>query len=120
MGCDIHCYIEKREFDDWVFFGELSLSRNYNIFCKLAGVRCYEDDGKEPLAANRGLPKDASGWVTGESTDPDWHSHSWCTPDEWDQAIEKLDDPDYVAVSVLLRNLEKTTGNARVVFWFDN
>jgi hypothetical protein len=57
--------------------------------------------------------------------DPDWHSHSWLTPDEWEAALKKSretpkSEPEYYAVLAALRALEAAGYRARVVFWFDN
>jgi hypothetical protein len=70
--------------------------------------------------------KDCNGkecWVT----QPDWHSHSWLTPSEWDAAIKLAQKsvfghygmPEYEAISAAMHALEKH-GEVRVVFWFDN
>lgn len=61
-------------------------------------------------------------------THPDWHSHSWMTPDEWEAACaagEKANpafpvDPEYYAMLAAMRELEKRGLVVRVVFWFDN
>jgi hypothetical protein len=55
-------------------------------------------------------------WVT----HPDWHSHSWLTPDEWEKAIGDTELPKYQAILACLRSFEKQNLLARVVFWFDN
>jgi hypothetical protein len=60
-------------------------------------------------------------------THPDWHSHSWLTPKEWDLAIAQAKIhrastwgmPEYAAISAALHELENY-GDARIVFWFDN
>lgn len=57
MGCDIHCYVEKRRARDkrWDgFWPQLCLDRNYELFSRLAGVR--GDD--VPLVHPRGIPDD--------------------------------------------------------------
>lgn len=55
-------------------------------------------------------------------THPDWHSHSWLSPDEYQRALEASENPspDYRAVLAALRSLEQSGCEARVVFWFDN
>ena len=57
-------------------------------------------------------------------SDPDWHSHSWVTPDEWEKAISKPNDfpaqPAYRAMLAAMRSLERDGMRVRVVFWFDN
>lgn len=62
MGCDIHAYIEYSKSDSgkwYCFAGEIDPGRNYAIFAHLAGVR--DATGLvTPIAADRGLPCDAS------------------------------------------------------------
>lgn len=60
-------------------------------------------------------------------TNPDWHSASWLTPDEYEKAINELWENsfnrasiEYVAVLDLLRSFERQGMDARIVFWFDN
>lgn len=59
-------------------------------------------------------------------THPDYHSHSWLTPDEWEAAIrmtqawEDYPIPEYEAMLAALRSFEQQGFKARVVFWFDN
>jgi len=58
-------------------------------------------------------------------THPDWHSHSWCTAQELEDAIKRADgewgvDPGYTALADTLRSFERQGYDARVVFWFDN
>lgn len=66
-------------------------------------------------------------------TNPDWHSHTWLTPDEFGQAIERYkelfkDDTygncpgiEYIALLAAMRALENDGKNdVRVVIWFDN
>lgn len=77
---------------------------------------------------------DANRWVAGGSsrrvghndayvTDPDWHSHSWVTPDEWEAAITGNRYPcdvEYRALLAAMRVLEGEGRSVRVVLWFDN
>lgn len=57
-------------------------------------------------------------------THPDWHSHSWVTPDEFGEALAdpKLSniDVEYFALLAAMRELEKRGHETRLVFWFDN
>lgn len=63
-------------------------------------------------------------WVT----NPDWHSHSWLTTDEYKQAVTFYNDvhgkaypePEYNAVLACLESFEAQGFDARIVFWFDN
>lgn len=54
---------------------------------------------------------------------PDYHSDSWLTADEFDQAIDSIEsviDPEYHAMVSICRTYEKFGYTARIVFWFDN
>lgn len=58
---------------------------------------------------------------------PDWHSHSWLTPDEYAQVlgrylIEFSHTPgiEYEVMLDLMRALEERGATVRLVFWFDN
>lgn len=56
-------------------------------------------------------------------THPDWHSHSWCTPDELELVLRKLGDTydvEYRALLAAMRSLENDGNIVRLVFWFDN
>jgi hypothetical protein len=64
-------------------------------------------------------------WVT----NPDWHSHSWATVDEFEQAINEVflkdgswrgDYIEYLAVLASMKEFIKHGCECRVVFWFDN
>lgn len=70
---------------------------------------------------NRGLSK-CTNADRAYITHPDWHSHSWLSPDEYQRALEAAENPlpDYRAVLAALRSLEQSGCEARVVFWFDN
>lgn len=65
MGCDIHMYVEYRQrmaehhgSEKWYTWGDrFNPGRNYLLFGALAGVR---DDTITPIAADRGIPEDAS------------------------------------------------------------
>ena len=104
MGCDIHGRVEilySFSLDEWfsVIDAGLLLDRNYDAFGLLFGVR--NRNGFPPIAANRGLPEDASEEVKRDGTpgadaDEDswilYHSASWLTLEEiqavdWDEAI---------------------------------
>lgn len=79
--------------------------------------------------------KRAEGWVASKSSrwkddernwvsNPDAHTPSWLTPDEWEQA---LSDPkvttipdEYRAFLAAMRSLQQLGNEVRAVFWFDN
>ena len=58
---------------------------------------------------------------------PDWHSHSWLTVGEFQNALlianrksERFNPADYNAALASMQAVEKTGLKARLVFWFDN
>lgn len=104
----------------------------------------YENDGGErhvtPRIAEQWVSQGistypASRWNNGPHkgkpmyvTDPDAHTPSWLTADEFEQALNEYAvrnrnrdvGNDYRAVLAALRALETKSIGARVVFWFDN
>jgi hypothetical protein len=94
-----------------------------------------DDTGQECslASAEDWVERGLSHWV-GEGkkqvTQPDWHSHSWLTPDEWQAALFRRGeavqggwgqyDPEYDALLAAMRAFESRGGMARIVFWFDN
>ena len=58
MGCDIHFHIELKNGNEWVYYANPSLERNYKLFAFLANVR--NDFKIIPISKPKGLPKDAS------------------------------------------------------------
>ncbi len=81
-------------------------------FCTRDQAREYHKQGSRYRADNEGFVA----WVE----HPDWHSHSWLTPDEWEKAISDA-DIEYHAMLSAMRTLEdKGKNEVRVVFWFDN
>jgi hypothetical protein len=59
MGCDVHAFIEARRNQQrhWFTVAKLYLSRNYDVFARLAGVR---GAAQAAVVAPRGLPADVS------------------------------------------------------------
>lgn len=55
-------------------------------------------------------------WVT----DPDAHSVTWMTPDEWEPLTQGNSGPEYAAMTTAMRSIEAQGYQVRVVFWFDN
>lgn len=58
---------------------------------------------------------------------PDWHSHSWLTTQEFEKQLEIYNsepgyypEPEYMAVLASMKELEKYECDSRIVFWFDN
>lgn len=83
MGCDIHSYAEKQQNGEWIALDVVAFDhRNYGFFGWLADVRNYSS--VKPIAARRGLPKDASNSAKNEfeSWGYDAHSVSWVSMSE--------------------------------------
>lgn len=102
MGCDIHCYLEKKtdnkneieessySYSEWeiVSYDKIYNHRNSNLFAILANVRNNRELSGlpteatfEPISKPRGLPKDVS-FIVGnlsEAYGVDGHSHSYLT-----------------------------------------
>lgn len=105
MGCDIHCYVDKKdEKGNWVTadtwrpdeYDEGSMyrcdpvysGRNYDLFAILADVRngsgfagCKTGGGFTPISPPKGIPDDASDEYANETDryGSDGHSHSYFT-----------------------------------------
>lgn len=76
-----------------------------------------------PERAERWVESGASKYRDAEKTyvsNPDWHSHSWLTPDEFAIAIGGSGEPEYDAILAAMRSFEENGFQARIVFWFDN
>jgi len=146
MGCDIHCFVEKRDkntnkwelFNENIFTGwrdekgsEPFGNRNYDAFATLADVRNRHKI--RPIASYRGVLDDISEEVAKELDVWNGDAHS----ENWLYLRELLDFDNYISEDSLrtyrevigskefFTNLEelKTVGNpedVRIVFWFDN
>ncbi len=102
MGCDIHTHLEIKIDGKWHHDSSPSISRNYDLFAKMAGVRAY-GNSIVPISKPRGTPQDISA-VTAldlESWNGDAHSNSWLNADEIKEIIDyhvksACDIPDYI------------------------
>ena len=144
MGCDIHAIIERQIDGKWVcistikhhharvrretdatgFSSPAALSRNYDRFAALAGVR-----GDGP--SSRGLPEDVSdtGRALADDCGVDGHSHSWLPLKE---AVKIFTDTEHwgelkpdnwarLYPSNYFFDIDgEDTDQHRLVFWFDN
>lgn len=108
MGCDIHLYLEKKEFgygkdadkfvwvslDKWTEMGEFGdiyldvdsedrfyRKRNYNLFCALAGVTSHRLSNVPNYMKPKGIPADCSKLIYSaiKYWESDGHSHSYLT-----------------------------------------
>ena len=139
--------------DYWFNFGsEFGLDRNYKVFSRLAGVRNYGEDAEhifprglpdnlgyvtedetryyisEEEGHKNATPEEAKRWggisKCGKWVDdPDNHTYSWLTVDEYEKAIDVElveHSVDYKALLAALKVLEEGMFDVRVGFWFDN
>jgi hypothetical protein len=126
MGTDIHAHLEVKKNGEWHHWCKLNkLQRNYELFCRIAGVR--EDICEsEPIAKGRGFPDDAS-FLTkleAEYMLGDAHSFTYLSRtetilvfQEQERRIEffTLRQAEYVNAGFLA-----TFDDARLVCWFDS
>ncbi len=122
MGCDIHGGIEFREGDRWETFAIVHIDRNYRLFAEMAGVRNHGPMEVVPVAPDRGVPSDMSGWLRAAHDDDDGHSETWLTSEEFAIAIERsgATDPAVKAALAAMAALDACGFPARLVVWFDN
>lgn len=138
MGCDIHMVIEKSvAIDDWIVIGIPSgwdsnvaseygnfwfsppcLSRNYERFGALAGVR---SEGPPP----RGLPVDACASTRYLADSQEYHSHSWLTLTDAARVFLETDGntsdlAKRFPCSYYFNIDSELADDCRLVFWFDN
>ena len=100
------------------------------------------DDDESWVSLDRATAWIESGTSVGDLDDagrlrrvsgPDWHSHSWLTADELEQALNHYrvvvpkywpqDDgvpPEWAAMLASMRSFEASGQQSRLVFWFDN
>jgi len=102
------------------------------------GNLLYMESDKECDCDNTGYcsKSDAENWVKHGSseiidehwvTHPDWHSHSWLTTKELEEAFsdellefDEKKSPDYGATLNVMKYFESIGYETRLVFWFDN
>ena len=120
MGCDIHFCVERRMPDgSWSAVMnrglEWEMDRNYELFGRLAGVRCRERVIAEP----RGIPADVSNVVRREydGWGVDGHSASWLTLRELRDGIGA---DDFRQTMAQMGQIDMDPDRVRAVFWFDN
>lgn len=85
-------------------------------FCTFAKAQEWAKHGSVIVNTEAGSP-----WYV---THPDWHSHTWLTPAELEQAIKCCTrwepQDDYFALLAALKSLESRGNEVRLVVWFDN
>jgi hypothetical protein len=109
----------------------------FESYLTLAGGKKFLEEklrsfSEEPHSVS---PEEANGWVekgdskyvydsTGKTyavTSPDWHSHTWLTPDEFEATISDFpEETEYQVILDCMRSFEKRGHDARVLIFFDN
>lgn len=143
MGCDIHAHTEIKIKGEWHHLSELQISRDYDLFTRMANVRRYSDE-IAAISEPRGLPEDLA-FLTKfirEDYGIDGHSDSWLSAAEvaelgqWmgDEHKKRLPGEYWYCEKVLgyifgngwesftkyREELPAGVEDARMVFWFDN
>lgn len=134
MGCDIHGCVEIKVDNEWKFVSTLKYdSRNYNVFCNLAGVRCRVGNHiARQVEPDYFIPDDVSSTTQIEYDVWDTSAHSAktlsakkfvdiiCENQEvdlsYDESMEHWLGIDKLTMFTNKNNLD----DFRVVFWFDN
>ncbi len=132
MGTDIHVYIEVKMGGKWHLYNQPKISRDYDLFARICGVRANTGSGVRPIAPDRGVPEDASTVVKAEYEyeDSDIHSATWLS---WVEAAKlQKDFPPSEGVFrdlfdyILQDGIEddeswgRVFEDVRVIVWFDN
>ena len=148
MGCDIHLHIEVKIEGIWHHYAAPSISRNYYLFEKMAGVRGDENNAISPP---KGIPNDATALtnIVYQNEECDAHSESWLGIDEimkledWLKSISTKETDSYAKYDLeygILRTYlggdsftgwkrypedgsplsPATVEDVRFIFWFDN
>lgn len=135
MGCDIHVHVEVKIDGQWHHMEGLHVSRNYDLFSALAGVR-----GPGPgVAPDRGIPEDVSALtkMLHNKWAGDAHSESYITSQELKSFLPRVgsykcfsgDDLGYFMGDGFEpfydeprnpNDFPKEMEDFRLVFWFDN
>ncbi len=143
MGCDCHLHMEikTKGHDRWLHWGQVSPTRSYAMFAKMANVRNFGED-IEPIADPRGLPKDITleTQIDAGLWGRDAHSHSYLDAEEIGELVKFYDECagkrfgfeyDFLERQYLFGNPwtcwkkypeDNRAGvtAVRFVFWFDN
>lgn len=145
MGCDVHVHLEVKIKGKWRHWSAPYVSRNYQLFARMAGVRNATGEYHvEPIARPRGLPADATFETKFDHNHMgvDAHSASWLSGaevealGEWWEKKKLERDPkgffsfEHHVIGYLMGNgwnVARYPGDApvgvtdaRMIFWFDN
>lgn len=112
--------------DDDAFFRISDEYADQPGYCSFAEAQRYETYGSR-IHLYDGKP-----W---KIDNPDWHTHSWLTPEEFDRVIAAYEakyvtgehatenrrwSAEYHALSAAMKSLQTFGLKVRLVFWFDN
>lgn len=84
MGCDIHLHKEVKINGKWHYYGQARISRNYQLFGLIAGVR---DADVQSISRPRGLPNDATEMTMFEYNNDLGHTPTYIKSSE----VDKID-----------------------------
>lgn len=122
MGCDIHCFVEKKVKSSWKLVEKLEVGRNYTLFGKMAGVR---DRSVEPISEPRHLPDDISDELEKLYTES---YREWCFSVSWLSSAEMKKVRGWARVALADDGFkywddalfsQVKSPDTRLVFWFD-
>lgn len=127
MGCDIHAHIEIKINGKWEHWTAPKINRWYQLFGRLAGVRCPE----EPHPPVRQFPIDVTVPTMYDYRKTYGHTASWITWQELNEIQKWVEiHEDYKrghgwhsVIGYLCGNSYRPQGDItdiRMVFWFDN
>ena len=85
--------------------------------CLLAEAEEFVKSGKSRYYGNP--PRLEGPWQLEYVSDPDWFSPSWLSCSEYAAAIAGFNDVLYNTILTVMKNLEQSGYETRVVFWFD-
>lgn len=127
-----------RNYDNFDLFSPKGLPDKIGYKAKSAN-ELYVSDDENYESEDSTTRSSADRWVESGSskytnekknfvTHPDWHSHSWLTPEEYNKVLEVYEGKfkdykvpvEYKAVQKILETFISEGYNARLVFWFDN
>lgn len=91
MGCDIHLHVEVKIDGKWEHYAAPSVTRWYQLFGAMAGVR---DTEERPIVKPKGFPGDASivTKIVRDAYGIDGHTDSWFNHDEIMMLEDRLEE----------------------------
>lgn len=114
---------------DWEIFslGEINLGRNYEMFGNLTGGRVRGEISVKTIIEPRGLPNDELSLILSQivaESSNEYHNHSWLSYKEYKTILNQTEMEEipieYSLLLKMMKFLEKSGYETRLVFWFDN